>query len=91
MSKIRPETKGYLIDHIEQGKPMYIVGAKDGADPKYEGPRAEITWDGDWLNIVTDKYEGAVMLNIEALEPLRKALAKIYRSIKAKESNRHGQ
>lgn len=82
MSKHRPNTKGYLIEHVERGKPMYIVGAKDDGDPKYEGPRAEVTWDDTWLYICTDKYEGHAMLNIEALEPLRKALNKIARATK---------
>lgn len=86
MSKHRPETKGYLIEHVERGKTVYLVGAKDDSDPKnkYEGPRAEVTWDETWLNITTDHYEGRAMLNIEAIEPLRKALAKISRQIKAK-------
>jgi hypothetical protein len=85
MSKSWPGTKGYLIDHIESGKPMLLVGAKDETtNPKdrYFGPQAQVTWDDTWLNIETDKYEGHVMLNIEALEPLRKALAKIAREIK---------
>lgn len=39
--------------------------------------------DDTWLNIATDRYEGHAMLNIEALEPLRKALTKISRKLKA--------
>lgn len=85
MSKHRPGMKGYLIEHIERGKPMYLVGAKDTMDTvhKYEGPVAEVTWDDSWLYICTDKYEGHAMLNIEALEPLRKALGKVSRKIKS--------
>jgi len=62
---------------------MLLVGAKDTLDTvhKYEGPVAEITWDDTWLYIVTDKYEGHVMLNIEALPFLRKALAQVAASI----------
>jgi putative heme degradation protein len=84
MSKHRPGTKGYLIEHVESGELMYLVGARDETDPKakYDGPQASVTWDDTWLNIMTDKYEGHVMLNIEALESLRKALAKVSRKIK---------
>ena len=91
MSKNRPGTKGYLIEHVERGKPMYLVGAKDETDPKnkYEGPRAEVTWNDTWLYICTDQYEGNAMLNIEALEPLRKALAKISRSRRDGQAPRH--
>lgn len=79
MSRNRPGIKGYFIDHVEFGKRMLLVGAKDETDPtkRYEGPQAKVTWDEDWIYIVTDPYESHVMLNIEAVEPLRKALAKI--------------
>ena len=84
MSKHRPHTKGYLIEHVERGEPMLLVGAEDLSDKlnPYRGPMAEITWDETWLNIVTDKYEGRVMLNIETLPHLRRALAKIERKLK---------
>lgn len=79
MSKLRPETRGYLKKHMERGKPMFLVGAEDLSDKAnpYRGPVAEITWDDTWLNICTDSYEGNVMLNIEALPYLRRALAQI--------------
>lgn len=79
MAKAWPNTKGFLKEHAENGEPMFLVGAEDNTDPKniYRGPTAEITWNDDWLYISTDPYEGQAMLNIEALEPLRKALAKI--------------
>lgn len=85
MSKNRPGTKGYLIERSERGKVVFYVGAKDETDPanKYDGPCAEVAWDETWLTICTDQYEGHAMLNIEALEPLRKALAKISRQVKA--------
>lgn len=84
MSKNRTGTKGYLIERVDRGKSIYLVGAKDETDPanKYDGPCAQVTWDGAWLHIITDDYEGHAMLNIEAIEPLRKALAMISRKIK---------
>lgn len=89
MSNNRPGTKGYLKEHPDPNKRAFFVGAKDATDPEaiYEGPVAEITWDDTWLHIVTDNYEGYAMLNIEALGPLRKALAKIARSIKARSAD----
>jgi hypothetical protein len=73
-------TKGYLIERVERGQTIFLVGAKD--ENEYEGPRAKIDWDNTWLNITTDEYEGHAMLNIEALEPLREALAKISLAIR---------
>ena len=62
-------TKGY-ITVFERG---ILVGAKDESCD-YRGPVAEVTHDKDWLHIETDPYEGHVMLNIEALPYLQKAL-----------------
>jgi hypothetical protein len=81
MSKNQPAIKGYLKPYIEQGKPGFQVGAEDPTS-SYKGPVADVAWDNVWLHIETDPYEGHVMLNIEALEPLRKALAKISRARK---------
>ena len=46
------------------------------------GPVAQIWRDGDWLYIETDPIEGCVMLNIETLPFLQKALARISKSLK---------
>ena len=43
----------------------------------YKGPVADVYTKDKWLFIVTDPYEGAAMLNIEALPKLRSALAKL--------------
>lgn len=86
MSKHRPNTKGYVKEHRDSKRGlMLIVGADDLSDAKnpYHGPRADIYWDETWLHIVTDSYEGHVMLNIEALPHLRLALGKISRVTKA--------
>lgn len=85
MSPTRPATKGYLKRHSERGKTIFLVGAEDLSDPKapYRGPVAEVEWDDTWLNITTDKYEGHVMVNIEALPHLRRALSQIAKRIKA--------
>lgn len=66
----------------------WLVGAKDVCtkaelaargpyDDPYHGPVARVSYDKTWLNIVTDDYEGAAMLNIEALPYLRRALSRI--------------
>jgi hypothetical protein len=78
-------TKGFLKKHGE----TLLVGAED-ADRKYRGPVAEIEHDETWLHIVTDRYEGHVMLNIETLPYLRRALAKISRARAALASAQSG-
>lgn len=55
---------------------MLLVGAEDATDG-YRGPVAEITWDDTWVHIVTDSYEGHVMLNIEVLPFLQQALKRV--------------
>lgn len=69
--------KGFIDDYGSQ----LLVGARS-KDSDYLGPVADITWDETWLWIVTDEYEGSVMLNIEALPHLRRALARIAKRIK---------
>lgn len=48
----------------------------DDGDP---GTSAHVYRDRDWLYIITDPYEGVVMLHIEALPQLQEALEKIAR------------
>lgn len=81
MSKNRPGTKGFLKRF--QGK--VYVGAEDLSDPAspYRGPLAEVTADDTWLRVVADPYDNHLMLNIEAVPYLRKALAEIERKQKA--------
>jgi len=81
MSKHRPNTKGYLLRH--NGK--IYVGAEDLSDPRnpYRGPSAEVKVEDDtWLRIVADPYDNSLMLNIEAIPYLRRALAEIERKLK---------
>ena len=62
-----------------------VVGCK-ATNSDYEGPAASVTYDKDWLHIVTDEYEGAAMLNIETLPVLRRALSKVAKHIKASDA-----
>lgn len=81
MSKNRPGTKGFLRRHNGN---LY-VGAEDMSEPKspYKGPVAEVyVENATWLRIVADIYDNSLMLNIEALPFLRKALAEIERKMK---------
>jgi hypothetical protein len=84
----RPGTKGFFKRHEDAKRVTLLVGADDltNKDRPYHGPTARVTWDDTWLNICTDDYEGNAMINIEALPHLRRALAYISRSIKAKSS-----
>lgn len=77
MSKNRPGTKGFLRRH--EGK--LFVGAEDLSDPQnpYRGPCAEVSADDAWLRIVADPYDNTLMLNVEAIPYLRRALAEIER------------
>lgn len=70
----------------EKRKDDWLVGAKDESDPKhpYFGPTASVSGDGTWLNVVTDDYEGAAMLNIEALPFLIEALQALAASLESK-------
>ena len=71
-----------------QMKPKMIVH-KDGSmavwsESKvtdYVGPTAQISWDKDWLYICTDDYEGNAMINISTLPVLRRALARVAKTI----------
>jgi hypothetical protein len=54
----------------------------------YRGPTAQITWDKDWLHIVTDDYEGNAMVNIETLPALRRALARVAKDSATKSRGR---
>lgn len=68
----------------EDGGSVY-VWAEDISEPpvgRYRGPATKVTHDDAWLYIKTDPYDGVVMLNIEALPALRKALAKIAKARK---------
>lgn len=73
--------KGY----IERRPTDWLVGAR-GTDlgSQYVGPAARVSYDKDWLYIVTDDYEGNAMLNIEALPFLRRALTQIAKEIASK-------
>ena len=59
------------------GGTLWSVGAQD-VDRDYVGPIAEISADDTWLYIETDPYEGSVMLNIEALPVLLRALIELH-------------
>lgn len=73
----RPGTKGFLRRH----NGSVYVGAEDLSDPAhpYSGPTAEVKADDVWLRIVADPYDNSLMINIEALPYLRKALVEIER------------
>ncbi len=66
-------TKGFIRGSVEDG---FQVGAA-ATDSDYIGPVADVSFDDKWLHITTDDYEGAAMLNIEALPFLLKALRQI--------------
>lgn len=76
--------KPKLVEH--DGK--LLVWSED-ADPVkgYKGPIASVYRDRIWLRIVTDPYEGHVMLNIETLPALRRALGLIARRVKRADAN----
>jgi hypothetical protein len=71
---------------LEVRKDCILVGfVRKSGDPElsdYRGPTAEISFDGNWLNIITDEHEGAAMLNIETLPRLRRALAIVAKQIR---------
>lgn len=72
------DAKGYM----KRRETDWLVGAnsKKQADGyQYLGPAARVSYDKDWLYIVTDDHEGNAMLDIEALSALRRALAQIAR------------
>lgn len=57
------------------------VGANYVDSSGGHGSFADISADKTWLNIVSDPYEGHVMLHIETLPYLRRALARLARSL----------
>lgn len=59
----------------------WIVGAR-GVNWNYRGIPAKVFIDGGWLWIETDDNDGSVMLNIEALPFLRKALYRLSKKAK---------
>lgn len=71
-----------LLPFIEADADGFRVGARN-PDSDYVGPVARVSFDDQWLHIITDDYEGAAMLNIEALPMLRRALARIAKQIDA--------
>jgi hypothetical protein len=74
--------KGYMI----RRKTDWLVSAKEKLSDgdTYNGPAARVSYDKDWLHIVTDDYEGNAAINIEALPHLRRALAQIAKEMRAK-------
>ena len=80
MSKYRPATKGFL----RRNNGAVYVGAEDLSDQKnpYRGPTAEVRADDTWLRIIADPYDNSLILNIEALPFLKKALSEIERKRK---------
>ncbi len=81
MSQNRPNTVGFIRRHNGD---VYI-GAEDLSDQKniYRGPVAKVYVEDDtWLRIVADPYDNSIMLNIEALPYLKKALSEIERKRK---------
>lgn len=73
---MRPNRHGYL-EVRDDG--VQLVGARE--DDDYMGPAARVSHDDTWLHVTTDDYEGAAMLNIEALPYLILALSNIARAI----------
>lgn len=70
--------------HIQiypDGEQSVSATHEDGETP---GAGAQTTHDESWLNIITDPHEGHVMLNIEALPALQRALRNIAKELKAK-------
>ena len=57
------------------------VGAED-TEKRYSGPAAKVYREDHWIRIVADPYDNTLMLNIEALPFLIKALQKIQRGVK---------
>ncbi len=75
------------IGWITREKWGWLVGCRgpkqdDGS--QYRGPTAQVSYDEDWLHIITDDSEGHAMLNIEALPQIREALAAIAKERRAK-------
>ncbi len=69
--------------YIEEGaKGSYSVGFR-AKGSEYVGPVAEVYAEREWLYIVTDPYEGVVMLNIETPPKLQTALARIAKSLRS--------
>lgn len=64
--------------YMKERNGRIFVGANDAARG-YQGPQAEVSADKTWLHIITDPYEGVVMLNIEAAPHLIKAVRKAMR------------
>ncbi len=55
--------------------PELRVGTMDPANPsEFWAPQARVRVEGPWLHIITDDYEGHVILEIEALPFLIEAL-----------------
>ena len=79
--------KGYLIERKDGSLLVGASRAPDRAnnDDGYNGPHADVYVDRDWLFIITDSHEGTVMLNVEALSHLRRALAMIAKQLRVKQ------
>lgn len=74
--------KAFLSGPVEGDQ---IVSFKYASDNSI-GTSARVSYDKDWVWIVTDEHEGCAMLHIECLPKLRKALANIAREIRRKRS-----
>lgn len=53
------------------------VGSKYADKPSDMGPTAEIYREGPWLHIVTDRYEGHVMIHANTMPLLIKELRRL--------------
>lgn len=60
----------------------WFVSAKE-EETGYMGPEAVISYDENWLHITTDPYEGHVMLNIETLPALLRALKDVTKRLQS--------
>jgi hypothetical protein len=73
-------TEGDKVSNVtpfkEERGDVTLVGARYNSSGTL-GPVAQVYADKDWVWIVTDSYEGSVMLNIEALPLLIEALRKL--------------
>jgi hypothetical protein len=81
MTKHIRNLQPFLTEHNE----AFHVGSKDMNQPedeRYCGPIVEVSIDKNWLHIWDNASEEGVMINIETLPALRKALAILARRIK---------
>lgn len=81
MAQPKRQAHAYLEGDAATLQCVGYIGAQSTDDETgtYWGPIARVSFDKDWLYIVTDDYEGSAMINIQALGKLRLALARIHK------------